>query len=183
MSFCLLGIQGGTPSPAQAENQLLSLSYWNWAENMVIQSSTSKEDSLANFSGFGVEYEFTTSKKLTGWNWALGIIQGQATGGNKSGNLVYFASYQPYTAFTLRMTRFTRLYPRVYFEAGPLILARSFQWPSGDSLSATSGSSLNYGATFDLRFRLAPQFDFCQSIGFLASQASTLWGLGFGYRF
>lgn len=168
---------------AQAESHFVNLSYWNWAEEMQVQSSTLSEDAIANFGGVGLEYEYSTSGKLSGWNVGTGLISGQATGGSKTGSLVYFASYQRFLAVTAKVTRFTRLYQRVYFEAGPLVMYRPFAWPTGDGLKATSGSSINYGLTFDLRLRLAPSVDFCQSLGFLVSRASTIWGLGFGYRF
>jgi len=162
---------------------MVNLSYYNWAEVMEIQSAASKLESRANFGGLGVEFEFTRSKKNSGWNFAAAYISGQATGGTKAGALVYFASYQKFNAFTFKATRFTRLYPRVYLEIGPLLMYRPFVWPTDAGLAATSGSSFNYGLTLDLRLRLAPRVDFCQSIGTLLTKASTIWSLGFGYRF
>ena len=165
------------------------MSYWNWAEEMQIGNSKSTQDTFANFGGLGLEFEKSFSNKLAGWNASLTVIMGQATGGasssgtNGSAAYSYQASYQKFNAYAIKLNRFTRLYQRVYIQFGPMILNKGFAWPSQDGISATSGAATNFGLNLSLRFRLAPSFDFCQSIGMLMNKATTIWGVGFGYRF
>ena len=170
-------------SSLSARAALVNLSYWNWAEAMKITKGSEKLDAPANFAGIGIEYEVVPAKRNSGWAYSGALIVGTASGGSKTGPPVYFASYQKFTALALKVNRFTRLYQRVYLEFGPMVMARSFAWPSDGEATAESGSQFNFGASMNLRMRLAPRFDFCQSVGTLMTNASTVWSLGFGYRF
>lgn len=166
-----------------ASAALVNLSYWNWAEAMKITKGTEKLDAPSNFAGIGIEYEVVPAKRNYGWAYSAAFITGTASGGSKTGPPVYFASYQKFNALAFKVNRFTRLYQRVYLEFGPLVMARSFAWPTDGEANAESGSQFNFGASLNLRMRLAPRFDFCQSVGALMTNASTVWSLGFGYRF
>lgn len=168
---------------APAGAALVNLSYWNWAEAMKISKGAEKLDAPANFAGIGVEYEVVPEKSNVGWAYAAALVNGTASGGSKTGPPVYFASYQRFNAVALKLNRFMRLYQRVYLEFGPMVMYRPFAWPTDGEATAESGSQFNFGASLNLRMRLAPRFDFCQSVGTLATNASTVWSLGFGFRF
>jgi hypothetical protein len=167
----------------KSSESLINLSYWNWAEAMKVTDGTTTIEAPSNFAGIGLEYEVVPAAKNYGWAYAAAFITGTATGGTKTGPPIYFASYQKFNALAFKLNRFTRLYQRVYLEFGPLVMARSFAWPNDGNLTATSGSQFNFGASLNLRMRLAPRTDFCQSVGTLMTNASTVWSLGFGYRF
>lgn len=181
--FCIFALCAFA-SAAWAEDNLVNVSYWNWGEVFQISKDGITQDSNSNFSAVGLEYEYSSGLKSTGWNASAALLMGQATGGDANGNLIYIASYQRFLGTALKANWFWRIEKRIYLEMGPLLLFRSFQWPtSEDGMSAQSGAPLNYGASLNLRIRLGKNIDFCQSFGTLLVKGSSLWSAGFGFRF
>lgn len=171
-------------SPAYADDHLVNFSYWNWGEAFQMKKDDLVQDSNSNFSALGLEYEYSSGLKSRGWNAAAALLLGQATGGDANGNIIYIASYQRFFGAAAKVNWFWRVERRVYLEAGPLLLFRSFQWPSSaDGISADSGSTVNFGASLNLRIRMNRRLDFCQSLGTLLSKGGTMWSAGLGYRF
>lgn len=169
---------------ARAEDHLVNFSYWNWGESFQMQKDDLTQDSNSNFSALGLEYEYSSGLRNSGWNASAALLFGQATGGDANGNIIYIASYQRFFGAAAKVNWFWRIERRVYLEAGPLVLFRSFQWPSSpDGITASSGSNVNFGGALSLRLRMSRNFDFCQSLGTLLSKGGTLWSAGFGYRF
>lgn len=169
---------------ASADDHLVNLSYWNWGEAFQMTKDGVSQDSNSNFSALGLEYEYSSGLKSTGWTASGSLLMGQATGGDANGNIVYIASYQRFVGAAAKLSWFWRVEQRAYLEMGPLLLFRSFQWPSSaDGITANSGAAFNYGAALNLRVRLTKNLDFCQSFGTLLVKGSSLWSAGFGYRF
>lgn len=170
--------------PALAEDHLIDVSYWNWGESLQMSKDGSNQDSNANFSAVGFEYEFSSGPKNRGWSASLAGLIGQATGGDANGDIIYVASYQKFFGAAAKVNWFWRIEKRIYLEFGPVLLFRPFTWPtSGDGISAESGSMFNYGASASLRIRVSRDIDFCQSIGALLVRSNSLWSAGLGYRF
>lgn len=169
---------------ARADDHLLNFSYWNWGEAFQMQKDDLVQDSHSNFSALGLEYEYSSGLKSRGWNASAALLLGQATGGDANGNIIYIASYQRFFGAAAKVNWFWRIERRVYLEAGPLILFRSFQWPSSaDGISADSGATVNFGGSLNLRIRVSRRLDFCQSLGTLLAKGGTMWSAGVGYRF
>ncbi|ODS51041.1 MAG: hypothetical protein ABS42_00555 [Bdellovibrio sp. SCN 50-8] len=168
----------------RAEKHLVNLSYWNWAEEFQMSKGETVQKANSNFSALGLEYEFSSGLASQGWNLAPALLIGQATGGNATGDLVYVASYQKFVGASLKATWFWRFERRVYLEAGVLAIYRPLSWPvSDDGISGESGTAANMGLVTNLRVRLTPSLDFCQSLGVIGNRGRTLWSAGFGYRF
>lgn len=168
---------------AHAETRLLSFSYYNWSERMSISGGGLENDAPANISSLGVQMDFLTTNKDSGWLYSAAILTGTGTGGSTSGTPAYFASYQPFFGLMGSGGYFFRVEKRVYLELGGLMLYRSLKWPDAAGNTSKSGADLNFGATANIRIRLFRNLDYCQSIGTLLSKASTIWSLGLGYRF
>lgn len=179
-SLILLMILFTSLSSFAQENRLLSFSYYNWGEQMTINSGGVESAAPANLAGIGIQFDYLLSMKNQGWLASMAFLTGSATGG-ASGN--YLASYQPFFGLMGSMAYFFKVEKRVYLELAPVILYRSLKWPEASGNTAASGSDLNLGFNANLRIRLFKNLDYCQSIGTLLSKATTIWSLGFGYRF
>jgi len=181
--LCLIAVFFLLPK-AWADDHLVNLSYWNWGEAFQMSRDGVDQDSNSNFSALGLEYEYSSGLKSRGWNAAAALLFGQATGGDANGNIIYIASYQRFFGAAAKINWFWRIEKRIYLELGPLLLVRSFQWPSSsDGITATSGATFNYGGSLNLRIRMSRHLDFCQSFGTLLVKGSSIWSTGFGYRF
>jgi len=163
------------------ENRLLSFSYYNWSERMTINDGVGNSiDAPSNLAAVGIQFDYLSSLKNSGWLYSAALLTGSGTGGLSSS---YLASYQPFFGLMGSAAYFFKVEKRVYLELGPMLLFRTLKWPDASGNSAVSGSDINFGATANLRVRLFKNLDYCQSIGTLLSKASTIWSLGFGYRF
>jgi hypothetical protein len=163
------------------ENRLLSFSYYNWAERMTISDGAGNSvEAPSNLAAVGVQFDYLASLKNSGWLYSVALLTGSGTGGLSSS---YLASYQPFFGLMGSAAYFFKVEKRVYLELGPLFLYRSLKWPEAAGNAAVSGSDANFGMTANLRVRLFKNLDYCQSIGTLLTKATTIWSLGFGYRF
>ncbi len=181
-NFVFLVILFSGIQAAAQDNKLLSFSYYNWSENMTVNSGGSQIPAPANLAAVGVQFDYMASNTSRGWVFTTALLTGSGTGGSTA-NTGYLASYQPFFGVIGSAAYFFKVEKRVYLELGPMILYRSLKWPEAAGITAASGADANFGMTANLRVRLFRNLDYCQSIGTLLSKATTIWSLGFGYRF
>lgn len=162
---------------------VIGISYWNWAERMEITQGGTTNKAPSNFAGFGLRYDRLLTTAVSGFKTGIVLISGQATGGQKAGQIIYLSSYNNFVGTAIDFSYFVKLQNRIYIDLGPSVLYRKIQWPKQEGIEAKSGADVNLGLTIQMRARLTKNLDFHQSLGTLATNATTIWSVGLGYRF
>lgn len=181
-------------NPARAEvcvlrpavNHSLTLGYTTWVEQMNIDDGTSNVKDVAQF--IGTSLGFSREKFGTKGSWGhvaeVAALFGQANGGGTQAQIAYQKSHQAWVGGEASLRLAYRLSPSIVFSLGPLVLVKKISWPTETpNLTVNSGASTNTGALADLKFYLSDHWELRQSVATLATRASTLWSLGFGYHF
>lgn len=165
-------------------NLLVSLDYNSWFEKLTVQPVTgAKQESQAQYFGFGVSLEKNWYRPTWGWGLGAGALTGRATGGDPSGPSTYFEARVPWWAVRVAPRLFYRLTPEADFGLSLLGLYKQAMWPNGSSNSTVhSGADGLAGLSVDLRLRLSAKLEMIQSFGVLYADSSTYWRLGLGYH-
>lgn len=182
-NFIVVVLLGLAAPSAFAQRSLVHLGYWNWTDVITVTDGIDSVSAAANFSGYGLQYEYQFGGGDRGWKASATGLFGQATGGQPSGTLSYIASYQSFFGAAADATYYWRIEPRVYLEIGPEVIYRKVAWPTQGEMTAKNKAPISPGLLFKLRFRLSRALDFCQSVGAIPDTGSTVWSTGLGYRF
>ncbi len=166
------------------EIDILSFKQISWTEKMLIQDNLTVEEDIANFTGQQIEFEKSFSDQKWGWGLAASLGFGKASGGGNAANIIFQKGNTRWSSLGLSAQIYSKISPRFYVGLRMPVRYKNIGWPVSDSsLSVSSGKTISAGVLFESTFRLNAEFDFTQAIGFYsASEGSTLWQIGLGYR-
>jgi hypothetical protein len=169
--------------PTRHSHITVALSYLSWNEAVNINAASGASQSSANLFGnaLTLELEHFFHVRFAAI-YQLSALYGVANIGNSDSS--YQLSGLNWWGAGASARLGYRLTPQILSSLGPITVFRQLSPPTDSSgTTATSGSSFNYGATFDLRLDLTPRVVVRQEIGALFVRASTFWQLGVGYKF
>lgn len=166
------------------EYKTFTVSYTSWTEFVDLENNGVSDSTYANFFGAQLTYEKENYIGRYGTAKEASLLFGQANAGGRQNILTYQTNYRSWYGAEASYRGAYRLSPQIVMSAGPFLLARYVTWPSeGTTITVNSGSALNLGALADVKLRLTPRWEIRQMIGTMFFKASTIWSLGFGYKF
>jgi hypothetical protein len=164
-----------------------AVSFMSWTETLKLASGSTTDSSSSNFIGYAITWEKEQFGRRWGSAGEISGLMGQANAGGRQSQILYQANNKSYFGAEASYRLAYRVSAQVTMAAGPFALVRSVSLPSTDTngvnIDVKSGSSSNYGLQFNFNCRLTRHLEVRQMIGTLASNASTIWSLGLGYKY
>jgi len=162
----------------------LLLGFTSWTERVSLTRGQTSDSALANLFGNTVMFELERYP-VARWGYYLQgeALFGYANVGGSQAGIPYQLAGQPWFGTAVAARGGYRIIKEVAFTLGPIALYRQMDLPPATNISVRSGADFNFGATVDMRIRLATHWELRQEIGTLMVNATTFWSLGFGHKF
>ncbi len=176
----------GQSKKSLRENRNFVISYTTWVEKMSLDDGIQATQDFAQFLGIGFGF---SQERFTSLRWGrlidAALMYGQANGGGSQTVISYQKSHLSWFGAQASARIAYRLNSTVTLSAGPIFLLRNLTWPNNGNpdLSVSSGATANLGGAVDMKIFLNDQWEVRQSIGTLATKASTLWSMTAGYHY
>jgi hypothetical protein len=162
----------------------MSFAYHSWKEDLRLVDGTDRDVANADFIAGGLRLSYHRFFRGS-WGYAVDVAlaSGQANAGGTQTNLAYQRANVNWAGVHSSARVAFRLHETVSAGMGPLVVARSIDWPvdAGTTLRVESGEQVNVGFLGELRIQLADRWVLSQSLGSLGSKGLTFWSLAFGY--
>ena len=175
------------PQKFSANFATISLSFVSWKESVSLSRGNNAGTTQAKLLGnaLGIEWEHYFQPR-SGFTFQVAYLFGVADVSGRSADLQYQQENQRWWgvgATTHLAHRFSKWAIGSLWTESVHVYRnlRLFDDPSGTSAKASS--SVNAGATVDLRMRLTNELEVREEIGTFATNTSTYWSVGMGYKF
>lgn len=155
----------------------LGLQLISWTEPLRVQQGTSVSADNANFSGTALTVEQDYTNGRYGFGPIAAIIFGRANAGGTN-SLNYSSGKLGWNGALLGLRGIYRITKQLAIGIQLPIVYRTANWPTINSVEATSGKTLNYSLLFELRARINKDWELNQAIGPFSSDGGSMWRLG-----